>query len=139
DLEQLSREELARKIMEVTNAQSIGKQTLDAMVQVLEKMPNLPHGFMERFRSNASPEQLTELIVPIYVKNYDRETMIAAIRFYRSDRGRALVAGLPTVTKQSMEVGRTWGQALAKKTFEEMGASPQAPSAPRASPTRPTP
>src|SRR4051812_42360410 len=67
DIEGLSNEDLARKMMEVTDAQRLGKQSIDTMSQMFEKMPNLPQGFMVRFRSKARPEQLTELIVPLYV------------------------------------------------------------------------
>jgi hypothetical protein len=59
--------------------------------------------------------------VPIYVKNYDRKTLLAAIAFYASPQGHALVEKLPIVTSESMEAGKMWGQELARKTLREMG------------------
>jgi hypothetical protein len=64
--------------------------------------------------------------VPIYLKHYDREPLLAAIAFYQSDYGQALVSGLPAVTAESMETGRAWGAALANKTLRELGITPPA-------------
>jgi hypothetical protein len=124
DLAALSDEQLARKILELTGAADLGKQVIDGMSENLRKLPGLPPGFTDRLKQNARAEDLTELVVPIYVKNYDRETMIAAIRFYQSKHGQTLVAKLPQVTQESMDAGRIWGRALAEKTLKEMGLRP---------------
>ena len=98
------------------------------MAENLRKMPGLAPGFMDRFMANAKPEDLLALIVPIYVKNFDRETLGAAIHFYESKQGRALVAQQPIATKESMDAGRIWGRNLAEKTLAEMGnPTPKAP------------
>jgi hypothetical protein len=123
----MSDEQLARKMLDLTGAASLGKQVLDSMSDTFAKMPGLPAGFMDRFKANAHPEELIELIVPIYLKNFDRKTMMSAIRYYQSEGGQALVAKLPMVTKESIEAGRTWGQKLAAKTLSETkGARPEA-------------
>lgn len=72
----------------------------------------------------AKPEDLTALIVPIYVRNYRRETIIAAIRFYESEQGRLLVEKMPAVTKETGDAGREWGKQLAARTLRELGAVP---------------
>ena len=123
DLPKLSNEQLARKMLEVTGAAGLGKQVIDGMSDILKKSPGLPAGFMERFKQNAIKEDLTELIVPIYMKHYDRETMIAAVRFYQSEPGRALVLKLPQVTDECMKAGQAWGTRLAEKTLRDLGVS----------------
>jgi hypothetical protein len=120
-LDALTEEQLARKILEVTGASDLGKQIGDAMLDSLRKMPNLPPGFIDRLKQDMHVEELTELIIPIYLKHYDRPTMIAAIRFYQSDPGRTMVKALPAVTAESTEIGKTWGANLAKKALGEMG------------------
>jgi uncharacterized protein len=120
-LDKLTDEQLARKILEVTGAGELGKQIGDSMLATFRKMPNLPPGFIERVSQNMHFEALTDLIVPIYMKHYDRKTMMAAIRFYKSDPGKTLVQALPAVTAESMEVGKTWGAEVAKKTLAELG------------------
>jgi hypothetical protein len=117
----LTSEQLARKLLSLMGAEHMGKQVLDGMSENLGKMPGLPPGFMDRFKANAHPEELVELIVPIYVKDFDRETLEAAIHFYESKQGRVLVAQLPLATKESMEAGQVWGRKLAEKSLAELG------------------
>lgn len=124
DLHALTEEELARKMMELTGASNLGKQVMDAMADSLANTPGLPPGFMEQFKKNARGEDLTELVVPIYVEHYDRDTMTAAIIFYRSPQGQALLSKIPAVTQKSMVAGQEWGKTLARKTLEDMGIRP---------------
>jgi hypothetical protein len=128
DLTKLTNEQLASKLLELSGAANLGKQVMDGMTESMKKLPGLPPGFLEQFRNNAHPEELTALVIPIYVRNFDRETMMAAIQFYESKYGRILVAQTPIATKESMEAGREWGRKLAEKTLREMGLTP--PNAP---------
>jgi hypothetical protein len=124
DLDAKSSEDLATELLDLTGAANLGKQIMDGMSDSMAKMPGLPPGFIDQFKKNAHPDELMKLIIPIYVKNYDRETMIAAIRFYQSKSGRTMIAALPTVTRESMEVGKVWGRDLAQKTLADMGIVP---------------
>jgi uncharacterized protein len=124
DLAPLTSEQLATKLLELTGATHLGKQVMDGMAENFTKFPGLPPGFLDKFRENAHPEELTALLVPIYVKSFDRDTLMAAIRFYESKYGRLMVAALPAATKASMEVGQTWGRKMAEKTLSDMGIQP---------------
>jgi len=120
-LDALDDEHLVRKLLDVTNASNLGKQVADSMMETFRKMPALPSGFVDRFKANLRPETLVELVVPIYLKYYDRKTLIAMIRFYDTEAGRKLVAQSPAVTKETMEAGKAWGTALAEKTMKQIG------------------
>jgi hypothetical protein len=120
-LARLSTEDLVRKVLELTGASRLGKQVAEGMVDNLHKMPNLPPGFLDRFQDNIHTGELTDLMVPIYLKHYDRETLLAAIAFYESDHGKALIKELPAVTAESMEIGRTWGTSIANRTLHDLG------------------
>jgi hypothetical protein len=124
DLTPLTNEQLATKLLELTGATHLGKQVMDSMASSFGKLPGLPPGFLDRFNENAHTEELTALLVPIYVKSFDRETLTAAIQFYDSRYGRSLVAALPAATKASIEVGQTWGRKVAEKTLTDMGITP---------------
>ncbi|HEX3479271.1 MAG TPA: DUF2059 domain-containing protein [Kofleriaceae bacterium] len=121
-LEKLTSEQLTRKLLEVTGAANLGKQVADGMMESFRKMSSLPPGFIDRFKQNIQPDSLVELIVPIYMKHFDRETIIAAIRFYQSAPGRRMVKTLPAVTAESMEAGKTWGTELARKTLQDLAS-----------------
>lgn len=117
----LTNEQLARKLMEVTGAGNIGKQAADGMIASFRQTSNLPPGFLDRLKDNIRADELVEMIVPVYLKHYDRETTLAAIRFYQSKHGRVIVTALPAVTAESMELGRVWGAKLARKTLRDLG------------------
>jgi hypothetical protein len=121
-LAKLNDEQVVRKLLEVTGASGLGKQVADSMMDSFRKMPNLPSGFIDRFTQNLHTETLVDLIVPIYMQHYDRQTLIAAIRFYQSAPGQKMVKALPAVTHESMEAGKAWGADLARKTLRDLGA-----------------
>lgn len=113
-------EALVRKLLETTSASSMGKQIADSMLDTFRKMPNLPSRFLDRFKQNLKPDSLIEIVVPIYLKHYDHDTIVAAIRFYRTPAGRNLLGQMPTVTAETMAAGKAWGEELAKKTLKDL-------------------
>ncbi len=120
-LKQMSNEQLARKMLELTGSAKLGQQVMQSMGESLQKMPGMPSGFMAKLAANAKPDDLVNLLVPIYVRNYDRDTMIGAIHYYQTDAGRSLIAHLPDVTRESSAAGKEWGRQLAQRTLREMG------------------
>jgi uncharacterized protein len=123
-LDRLSSAELARRMFQDTGGAALAKQALDSMAASFRKMPGLPPGFIDRFLANADVNDLVDIVVPIYARECDRETMIAAIRFYESPQGRILTSKMPAMTEQSMIAGRAWGKAVAEKTIQQLHASP---------------
>jgi uncharacterized protein len=126
DLAQLDSNQLAKRLVEVTMGKNLAVQIMDSMLAAFKKIPNLPAGFIERFRDNARAEDLEALVIPIYVKTYERETMIAAIEFYESEQGRIMVTKMPEAVRLGTEAGQKWGKQVADKTLREMGLTPPA-------------
>jgi hypothetical protein len=120
-------EELARKLLELTSGADLGKQ---AMTQVLDALrgvhPDVPDAFWDEFEASVDPEELEELVVPIYVDNLSVEEMNAAIEFYSSPLGRSLVQKLPAIMSESMAVGQQWGARLAEEVVERLANRPPA-------------
>ncbi len=46
--------------------------------------------------------------------------MAAAIEFYSSESGRAIVAKLPVISQESMQVGMRWGMELGQEIAERL-------------------
>ena len=119
-----TKEELARMLMDLTGVRDMSRQIMESMAQKLAQIPSMPPGFIEKFAANADPNELVELIVPIYAKEYDQPTLVGAVRFYQSPPGHDLVAKLPAVTQESIAAGQDWGKRLAEKTLAQIGAAP---------------
>jgi hypothetical protein len=118
------KEALVRKLLTLSGAGNLGKQVVDAMMDQFKQMPNLPPGFTEKFKEMARPDEIVELIVPVYVKSYDTATLQAVVDFYQSDAGRAFVAKQPLVFAESQKAGQRWGTDLAQKVLAELQGSP---------------
>jgi hypothetical protein len=115
-----SREQKVRRLLEITGAASMGKQVMDAMLDQFSKMPNLPEGFIAKFREVASGQDLLEQVIPIYMKHFDEECLDALIAFYQTDAGKKFVKAQPAILKESMEAGQKWGQELATKALKSL-------------------
>ncbi len=116
-----SSQALARELLEVTGAAALGKQVLEQTIAMQRQTaPEVPQEFWDEFLASVDPETLTELIVPIYTRHLTREQMAAAIEFYSSESGRAIVAKLPVISQESMQVGMRWGMELGQEIAERL-------------------
>ena len=118
--EELSKEAKFLELLEATGAAQLGKQTMEQMMQAFEAMPNLPEGFAAKFLEMAKPEQLVEMIVPIYMKHIDTNDLDTLLAFFRTPTGKRWIQAQGPMMKDSMEAGQKWGQELAMKVMEEL-------------------
>ncbi len=85
-------------------------------------MPDVPQEFWDEVLHDVDPNQLVELVIPIYVKHLTKEEMEAAIDFYKTPAGQAILTKTPLIMQESMTVGQKWGMQLAEdvqKRLEE--------------------
>jgi hypothetical protein len=114
------KEQKVRKLLELTGAASMGKQVMDAMIDQFNKVPNLPEGFVAKFREMASGDDLVEKVISIYMKHFDEESLDAVLAFYQTDARKKFLKAQPAIMKESMELGQKWGQELAMKTLKSL-------------------
>lgn len=110
------KEELTRKLLQLTGAADLGKQMMEGMAGQFRQTPGITEEFIDTFLELAKPEDLIDMIVPLYVKSLDEQTLEAAIVFYESPAGRKLVEIQPQLTQESMVIGQQWGIRLAEET-----------------------
>ena len=115
-----SKEIKVRELLELTGAAKMGKQMMDQMMTQFRRMPGLPEGFAEKFMEAAKPEDLVELIVPIYLKHVEERDLDATLEFFRTDSGKRWLAAQPAILQESVKVGQAWGQKLAMKVLAEL-------------------
>lgn len=116
------REQLALRLMEVTGAAQLGIQVMNSMLAELQKNPKVPAALIERLKRNAKPETLTQLVLPIYVSNLTEGEMQAAIRFYETPEGAAMLRKMPAMMQQSMQAGQQWAVQWVQQTARELEA-----------------
>ncbi|MCB9882685.1 MAG: DUF2059 domain-containing protein [Planctomycetes bacterium] len=116
-------EQQVRTLMKLTGAAEMGKEVMDQMMDQFDKMKAtgmLPEGFAAKFKELAKPEQLVEMVVPIYAKHLDKETLAAAIEFYASEKGKKFAAAQRLITRDSTTAGQEWGQKLGMRVMQEL-------------------
>ena len=121
-----AKDKLARELMVLTGSADLGAQMMEGMADQFRNQRGIPEGFVDKFLELAKPEGLVEMVVPLYVKTFDEETLQAAVDFYKTPAGKNLVAGLPQITQESMALGKQWGMELAQKTQAALEAAPPA-------------
>ena len=114
------KEELARELMELTGASRMGKQVMDQMLGSMRNNPAMSSEFIDRFSAEIDADQLVEMVVPIYVEHLDVKTLKAAVKFYRTQEGRALIAKMPVIMQESMTVGQQWGAEMGRRVMQQL-------------------
>jgi uncharacterized protein len=119
-------------------------QTLEQQLRMLRRArPEVPprfwQNFMKEARQEASPQELMDLIVPIYDRHFTHEEIRQMIAFYETPLGKKISATLPEIQQESLQVGQEWGESLGerlnrrvKERLNDDGYKPLAQSRPAA-------
>ncbi len=116
-----ARQAAAIELMELTGAAELGIQAMRNLANSLRG--KAPPGFVEKLIEKATKESLTELVLPIYVKHLDLETMKATIKFYKTPAGKRMIEKQGVIQQESMIAGQAWGLRLVKEIQAEVEAA----------------
>jgi uncharacterized protein len=114
---------LVRELITITGSDRIGTQVMDALLQQFQQaFTTVPADYWATLRKSLKSEELVELIVPIYAKNFTSAELKELISFYQSPIGKKVVATLPAISQESMVAGQSWGQKKAAEILEKLKA-----------------
>jgi hypothetical protein len=118
-----------RKLLAMTGSAQLGTQVLAQVVLSMKRaMPHVPDRFWAEFQKEVKPDELTELLVPIYDGRLDTADVKALIAFYQTPTGKKFVSVLPAITQESMGAGETWGHMLTERAIAKLkGETKRAP------------
>ncbi|WP_294293838.1 DUF2059 domain-containing protein [uncultured Chryseobacterium sp.] len=80
----------------------------------------IPDEFWNEFLKEVSSEEFSKLYIPIYAKYYSESDLDELIRFYKTPLGQKIITNTPLIMKESVEVGRDFGQKIGKKLVEKL-------------------
>ena len=120
-----------RELLQVTSAGTLATQSMDEMEKTIRPLVSrsLPPGeyreklvdlFFEKFRAKRTPDQLVDLIVPIYDKYYSDDEIKSLIQLYQTPLGQKMLTVLPKVMAESQAAGGRWGQDLGRQCMLEV-------------------
>lgn len=120
--DEAKKEALVRELLELTGAGKLGEQVSAQMIDSMRGMPGLDPRFVDKFAQLARGDEMTEIIVPIYMKHFDEPTLKAVVAFYKTPAGQKLIVAMPVVMQESMTAGQEWGKRIAMKVQAEIAA-----------------
>ncbi|OOZ41626.1 hypothetical protein BOW53_02805 [Solemya pervernicosa gill symbiont] len=112
----VERAEEIRKLLVLTGSDKIGMQVFSSMMESNRRnLPQVPDEFWNEVIKEFKPDELIELVVPIYAKHLTHEEVKALVRFYQSPLGRKLIAAMPGITRDSLNLGQMWGRSVGER------------------------
>lgn len=109
------------KLLRLSGSAELGIQAMDQMMASFEDASaQVPSKFWEDFRKEIKSDDLLTLIVPVYDKYFTHEEVVELIQFYESPIGKKMVATMPLLMHESMEVGKKWGEDIGKKIMKRL-------------------
>ena len=118
--EQSDHERKVRELLVLTGAAQMGQQVMDSMSEQFRSLPGLPPGFLDEFKKVAKPDDLVELVVPIYLENVSEADVDAAIAYWGSPAGQRMAQAMPKLNAEAMAAGQQWGTQLAEETLRRL-------------------
>ncbi|HEB87611.1 MAG TPA: DUF2059 domain-containing protein [Gammaproteobacteria bacterium] len=108
--------ESIRKMMIEAGSGKIGVQIMNQMIPAMKRMiPKAPDKFWKDVMAEVNENEMIELVIPVYQKYLTEEDIKGINAFYASAAGKKLIKVQPAILRESILIGRQWGQQIARK------------------------
>jgi len=109
-------DESVQELMDVTGAGKMAVQFMDQMMPAMKQMmPDAPEGFWTEFRKGINPDELENMVIPVYQKHLTQKDVNDQIAFFKSEAGQKMISVQPQIMQESMMIGQQWGMELAER------------------------
>ncbi|WP_319478563.1 DUF2059 domain-containing protein [Marispirochaeta aestuarii] len=116
-----SKEDDIVRLMEMTGSADMGIQVMQNMiVQFKQILPEVPEDYWDQFMARVNPEDMIDLIVPIYDKHFTHEEITDIISFYETPTGKKLIQEMPAISQESMSAGQAWGMRIGQEIQQQL-------------------
>jgi hypothetical protein len=85
-----------------------------------KQLPNVPTEFWDECIKEFSPQEMIDLVAPIYAKYYTEDELVQLIQFYKTPLGKKVIETLPMITQDSYSAGEEWGRKIAEKVQKRL-------------------
>ena len=112
-----------RRLLVLSGSGKIGVQVYQQVMPQFRTMPSfrkVPDKLWRELERQASPDDLIDLIVPVYDRHLNHSEVKAIIAFYQTPAGKKLVSVMPVITQESMVAGRQWGQQVSQRIIQRL-------------------
>ena len=118
--DEAKRREIMR-LLELGGTREAMRSQIDTMTKGFANMnlpPEMVAAMKEEFTGGL--DQMVEMTVDVYERNFSMEEVKAFVAFYESPTGQKISKVMPTVLKESTEAGMKWGQQMQPRLMKRM-------------------
>lgn len=126
-----AKETAIRNLFRVQNTAKLMQQIIANMSTSMKPMLNasLPAGeyreklidlFFQKFQSKVKVEQLIDLAVPVYDRNFSKEEIVKLTEFYESLVGQKFLAAQPQIIAETQTASMKMGQDMGRQAMMEV-------------------
>lgn len=116
-----SKQEKIKELLTMSKQANIGIQLINQFVGQFKKTyPTVPEKMWTDFLKEINPEDMINLVVPIYDKYYTESDIDEMLKFYKSPVGLKMTANIQNVFLESQEAGRKWGREIAERILKKL-------------------
>ena len=110
-----------KRLMEMTDVSNLGMQIMNRMIFTMKQGRSETHEkFWTDFMAEVNPNDLIDMIIPIYDKYFTHEEIEQLIAFHESPIGKKMIKVQPQIMMESMAAGEEWGKKLVQKAMEKL-------------------
>lgn len=109
-----------RKLLTITGSAKIGTQVLSQMFQSFRASMPQSEKFFQEFEKEINPDELFNLIVPIYAKYLTHDDVKELIRFYESPIGKKFIGIQPQMAQDIMAASQIWAKEISEKVIKKL-------------------
>lgn len=116
-----TKREKIQNLLALTGSANMGVQVAAQMVDSFKmSYKNVPDEYWVKLKQEMRPEDLANLIIPIYDKHFTEAEIDAIAAFYQSPTGQKMLSKMPDIIAESQQAGMAWGQKIAEKVMADM-------------------
>jgi len=118
--DEAKRREIMR-LLELGGTREAMRSQIDTMTKGFANMnlpPEMVAAMKEEFTGGL--DQMVEMTVDVYERNFSLEEVKAFVAFYESPTGQKISKVMPTVLRESTEAGMKWGQQMQPRLMKRM-------------------
>nr|WP_246534888.1 DUF2059 domain-containing protein [Wohlfahrtiimonas chitiniclastica] len=103
-----------KQLITDTGAADMGTMVLEQLIGQLKQMGATDAQIAE-VKKEFNVDQLIDLLVPVYQKEFTEADVKAFLEFYQSPAGKKMIEKQPVIMQESMMIGQQWGMGVAQK------------------------
>lgn len=119
------------RLLEVSGAENQFVSSAMNMIAMQESQPafaQIPAAWWEKFKDrvrNEGWDSIAPSLADIYLQNYTEAEIDYLIAYHSHPLTQAIMAKLPVIQQQSMEVGQAWGERIARELQDQLTTDPE--------------